>query len=179
MTVSSVRNVGEFKQSMSLNLKILLNYIQILTIMQGFELNWPFYVRNYLNGIAILGGGLSTQEISLDCVLENYNINISSLYAQTIIMSFLPLIIYVIAGVVLFLNFISTKNSQIVRMVVVVIVVSLFMQPSIITTLFNNLSCTKMDNASYLVKNMEISCDSDSYHNWVLISHELINDVIF
>ena len=173
-SISLVTITAEFKQSMSLNLKILMNYIQIITIMQEFELKWPFYVRNYLKFFASMGGGLSPQVISFDCVFDDYNVDMNSLYAQTFVMSLLPLAIYVIAGVVLLVFLFITRNPQMIRFIVVVIVVSLFLQPSIINTLFQNLSCRQIDNGNYLSKNLNISCDSDSYKNWVLIFFNII-----
>lgn len=168
-SISYVRTTAGFKQSMSLNLKILMNYIQIITIMQEFEMKWPFYARNYLKFFASMGGGLSPQVISFDCVFDDHDINIYSLYAQTFVMSLLPLAIYVIAGVVLLVFFFTTRNPQMIRFIVVLIVVSLFLQPSIINTLFQNLSCRQIDNGNYLTKNLDISCDSDSYKNWVIL----------
>ena len=64
----------ELRKGMSIYMKILLNYLQMLTIVQSFDLKWPFYVKNYLNFFASVGGGISPQVISVDCLLNDYNI---------------------------------------------------------------------------------------------------------
>ena len=159
----------EIKKGMSIYMKILLNYLQMITILQNFELKWPFYVRNYLNFFASFGGGLSAQVISTDCLLEDYNIDIVSLYAQTWLISFMPFMIYFVAGVILTLIYLIKRKSQIIRFIVVVIVVSIFLQPSILKILFDNLSCQTLENTSYLTQDMMISCDSDSHTTWVIM----------
>ena len=149
----------------------------MLSIMQGFDLKWPFYVRNYLNFFSSVGGGISAQTISIDCLLEDYQLDVVSLYAQTLFISILPFLVYLVTILVLAFFYFMTKRSQSIRFVVVVIVVSIFLQPSIIKMLFDNLSCMSIENNSYLIQNMEISCDSDSHTSWVFtifLNHSLI-----
>ena len=139
----------------------------MLTIIQNFELKWPFYVRNYLNFFGSIGGGLTTQVVSMDCLLYDYDIDTVSLYAQTGFLAVLPFIIYVFAGGYLFVNFLATKKSQMIRFVIVVIVVSIFLQPTIIKMLFDNLSCKVLENTKYLSQDMSVLCSSDSHFKWV------------
>lgn len=157
----------QLKKGLSIYMKILLNYLQMITIVQSFELKWPFYVRNYLNAFSTVGGGISTQVISIDCLLNDYDLSIVPLYGQTFILSVLPFVIYISAAVVLFVITIFKRKNQGIRFVVVVIVVSVFLQPSIIKILFDNLSCKTIDQNSYLTQDMSIECDSDSHMTWV------------
>lgn len=159
----------QLRKGLSIYMKILLNYLQMITIIQGFELKWPFYVRNYLNAFSTVGGGISTQVISIDCLLHDYNLDIVALYGQTLILSVLPFVIYIAAAVVLLMISIFKKKNQGIRFVVVVIVVSVFLQPSIIKILFDNLSCKSIDKHSYLTQDMSIECDSDSHRTWVIL----------
>ena len=155
------------KKTLSIYLKILLNYLQMLSIMQAFELKWPFYVRNYLNFFSSVGGGISAQAISVDCLLEDYHLDIVSLYAQTVVISILPFFVYVVTLTILGFIYFKTKKSQTIRLVVIVIVVSIFLQPSILKMLFDNLQCKNIENSSFLIQNMAVSCDEDSYTSWV------------
>ena len=155
------------KKTLSIYLKILLNYLQMLSIMQSFELKWPFYVRNYLNFFSSVGGGISAQAISVDCLLEDYDLDIVSLYAQTVVISILPFFVYFVTILILGFMYFRTRRSQTVRFVVIVIVVSIFLQPSILKMLFDNLQCKTIEERSFLIQNMGVSCDENSYTSWV------------
>lgn len=157
----------QIKKSLSIYMKILLNYLQMITIVQNFEFKWPFYVRDYFNFFSTVGGGLSTQVVSIDCLINDYNLNIVALYGQTLILCVLPFVIQISAAVIFFVIFILKRKNQRIRFIVVVIVVNVFLQPSIIKILFENLSCKNIDEHSYLTQDMSISCDSDSHKTWV------------
>lgn len=151
----------------SINMKILMNYVQMIAIVSNFNFNWPFYVSDYLNFFANVGGGISSQVISFDCILFQYNIKYEALYVQTLFVSVLPFVICFFSGLVLIINYLKSKNSQMIRFIIIVIIVSIFLQPTIIKSLFDNLSCKTLDNGSFLIHDMMIDCDSDSYSNWV------------
>ena len=155
-------------KNMSIYLKILLNYLQMISIMQGFQLKWPFYVRNYLNFFSSVGGGISAQAISVDCLMEDYQLDVVALYAQTLVISILPFFVYLVTLSILAFFYYKTKKSQNIRLVVVVIVVSIFMQPTILKMLFQNLQCKNIENDSYLIQDMQISCNESSHLSWVV-----------
>ena len=169
----SFSRVFDSKKEISVYLKILLNYLQMISIIQSLELKWPFYVSNYLNIYSNLGG-VSTQIISFDCLLQDSNIEIESIYIQTILAIILPFAIFLISiialGVKYFRNIkIKKQQSQKTRFVVVVIVVSIFLQPSIIKTLFDNITCKQIDDSKYLKANFLINCESSSQKTWVIL----------
>lgn len=165
-TVNS-NSANHLRKGLSIYMKILLNYLQMLSIIQSFELNWPFYARSYFNFFSSVGGGISTQVISIDCLLNDYQLDVVALYGQTLIISVLPFIIYIAAAIVLGMIYLFKKKGQSIRFIVIVIVTSVFLQPNIIKILFDNLSCKTFDNNSYLTHDMSISCDSDSHITWV------------
>lgn len=154
----------------SINMKILMNYVQMIAIVSNFKFQWPFYVRNYLNFFANVGGGISSnQVISFDCILYGYDIQYQGLFVQTIFVSILPFGICFFSGIVLILNYMRTKKSQTIRFIIIVIISSIFLQPTIIKALFDNISCKSLDNGNFLVDDMGISCDTDSYNDWVVL----------
>ena len=58
------------QKGVSVYLKILLNYLQMISIIESLQLKWPIYVQNYLNVYANIGG-VSTEVLSLDCFLQD------------------------------------------------------------------------------------------------------------
>ena len=159
------------KKEMSVYLKILLNYLQMISIIRSLELKWPFYVGNYLNIYANFGG-VSTQILSFDCLLQDYSIETESIYIQTILAVSLPFTIFlisIVALVLLCLKNKKTRKTQKTRFIVVVIVVSIFLQPSIIKTLFDNITCKQIDDSQYLKENFLIDCETNSQKTWVRI----------
>lgn len=54
------------KKSRSISIKILINYMQIITIISSFELNWPSYTIDYLSAQGNVSV-LSSYIFSLEC----------------------------------------------------------------------------------------------------------------
>ena len=163
-----VLNKEDMNIGLSIYLKLFLNYLQMVSIIQSLELNWPFYVRNYLNLYSNIGG-VSTQIISFDCLLQNYKIKIEPVYIQTLLTLFLPFGIFFITLAILLLLFIVKRRSQLIRFIVTIVVVSIFLQPPIIKALFDNLICKQIENNQVLQIDMTIDCNSDGHYKWVFI----------
>ena len=168
---SKKENTADFdaKKGISVYLKIFLNYIQMISIIESLELKWPFYVRNYLTIYSNIGG-VSTQLISFECLLQDYDINSESIYVQTLLILMLPFVVFlvalvILAGIVLIKK--GDKKRQQIRFIAILIIVCIFLQPSIIKSLFDNLTCQNIDGKNYLKANMMIDCNDDSQLKWV------------
>lgn len=147
-------------------MKIFLNYLQMIAIIQGLELKWPFYVRNYLNIYSNIGG-VSTQFLSFECLLQDYSIKNEPIYIKTIAVLTIPLITIIISLLFLIAIYLKKGKKQTIRFIVIFIVVSIFVQPSIIRVLFNNITCKDLEGEKYLNSNLLINCNSKSHLNWV------------
>ena len=167
LSASTTNRTFDPKKGISVYLKILLNYLQMISIIQSLDLKWPFYVRSYLNVYSNFGG-VSTQILSFDCLLQDHNIETESIYIQTILAVGLPFAIFLISIFVLALIYWRKKKTQKIRFIVVVIVVSIFLQPSIVKTLFDNLTCKQIDGSRYLKANFLINCDTKTQETWVI-----------
>ena len=155
----------DMKKGVSIYLKIMLNYIQSISIIQSLELKWPYYVKSYMN-VYSNAGSVSTQVISLDCMVNDYNIHVETIYAETVFSIILPFLCFLISFIALCIVHVITKKSQKIRFIVIVIVGSIFLQPMIIKILFKNLVCKQINETSFLISNLKIQCDSDSHINW-------------
>ena len=157
------------KKGMSVYLKIFLNYLQMISIIESLDLKWPFYVRNYLDIYSNIGG-VSTQLISFECLLQDYDINTESIYVQTLITLILPFAVVIVAlailaGIVLIKK--GDKKRQQIRFVAILIIVCIFVQPSIIKSLFDNVTCENLDGENYLKANLMIDCSDNNQIKWV------------
>ena len=66
--------IDQTKKSVAINLKIFLNYVQMIAIISLFELKWPYRVKDIIETQASISS-LSNQILSIDCLLESKNEN--------------------------------------------------------------------------------------------------------
>ena len=132
------------------------------------ELKWPFYAQTYFN-IYTNMGSVSTRSISLECVLNDIESKVNSLYVETIFALSIPFLTFLLAFLILIvLSDLLYKKKQTARYIVVVIVSSIFLQTTIIRMLYNNLFCEEIDGSFYLSLNLEIECQSEERNKWLL-----------
>lgn len=157
----------DIKKGVSVYLKILLNYLQMISIIESLKLKWPAYLQNFLNVHSNIGGGVSTEALSLECFLQDQNILTNVIYVQTLLKLILPFAICFVSIIILIQRFRKERKKQINRSIVVLIIVSIFFQPSIIKSLFDNVTCEKIEENLYLKTDLLIDCESDSQQKWV------------
>ena len=85
------------KPKISVNLRILFDYMQMVTIIQKVQFQWPFYLEEYFNVFSYLS--FTNQIFSLDCVYDDYQIPISMIYLKTIFIEIMPFLICFFAGI--------------------------------------------------------------------------------
>lgn len=168
------RDFNEFdffdgKKAASTYLKIFLNYIQSISIVLNLGMKFPFYAKEYFKVYSIFGN-VSSQTISFDCFLQDYQINIQAIYFETFFSIGLPYVITFSSGFILIAIFYfwKKKKFEIHKFVAIIIVSSIFLQPTIITMLYKNMVCKKLNSNSLLTTNLEIDCDSYSHKQWYI-----------
>ena len=149
----------------------------MIAIIHSIDLKWPYYVDSYLNISTQFG--TTANVISLDCILQNYNIKEKSIHVKSLIAVLFPFVILLlIIGILVILKLI-TKRAQTHRIFISFIVMSIFLQPSIIQQLFDNLNYITLNNVSYLTKNLTTRYDDGSHQKWVFKFYYIINYFIF
>lgn len=64
-------NIWKKKENnLSILIKILSNYFQILSTTMSFSFKWPTFLTNFLEGIRFVGKGSYDAIISVDCLLK-------------------------------------------------------------------------------------------------------------
>lgn len=169
--ISDEENIFDIKKGVTIYLKILLNYLQLISIIQNFDLKWPFYVKEYLNIYSSVGN-LSDQSISFECLLADYGISVQPIYFQTFFMILIPFITYLFSFILLYIKIVifhKNRKELSTKFIVILIVSSIFLQPNLIKFLYKNLICKKIDDDYLLIQNYNINCNSDTHSKWYFL----------
>ena len=157
-------------KSLSIYIRIFINYTQIIAIIYNMELKWPTYVRNYLR----LSGNVSTlntQLFSLECLIADYNLNIEVIYMK----SLLNILIYVgfltaAAWFFFFKNFLHYKKDDFRKYIILAVVISIFMQPNSIKETSDIFNCQTINKKDYLIQEMKVECYTLDHMRWVFLN---------
>ena len=145
-------------------MKILLNYSQMISIIQSFDLKWPFEVKDLFN-VYSNAGGVSPSVVSVDCLVQDANLQTEPIYIQTFVFYLVPVLVFVIAFLILSVVYYMNHKSQKIRFVVVIIVTCIFLQPTLVKLLFDNLICKNIDGQSFLQKMLALNCNGEDSNN--------------
>lgn len=174
--IASTQTKLTFKIEISILEKILINYLQSLSILKALRLKLPEFINDFL-GIFSSIGNASESMISLECFAKQNKIGLSSFYVKTIFNLIIPFVAFliIILGII-----IKKKSFSKNEFLISFIVVCVFFQPSIIYNLFDYFSCKTIDKDSYLNKSIQIKCNSDNFQNWVFfICLKLSKNILF
>lgn len=158
------------KAQMSIFQKIILNYLQSISIIYSLKLKWPFFVYEFLGTFSHVGNA-SNNMISLDCFVYTYQIVLPSIFLKTVFILILPL--FSIMFIMTIFNIIDRFRKNISNInflnsfLTIIVIICIFFQPSIIQNLFNYFSCRQINGDKYLNLSMKIKCNSDEYNRWV------------
>ena len=156
-------------KSLSIFIKIFINYAQMVSIIHSLELKWPYYVTTYMKVTGNIGT-ISSEFLSLDCLITDYNIDLNPIYLKALI----NVVIYVIflGGAVIFfilIQIISKKRRKINNLIILTIVLSIMIQPNSIKETSDMFNCKEIEGQSYLIKQMSIPCYTSNHSDWVFL----------
>lgn len=160
-------------KSLSIYIRIILNYAQMISIIRSLELKWPYYVENYLN-IAGNIGTVSPQLFSLECIISDYNLSIDSIYFKPML-TFLIYVAFLFFSIIIFVmrSKVFKHKFQGRNIIITTIVLTVFMQPSNIKELSNIFTCQNISGTNYLTEKMSLECYTKDHLNWVLLKTKI------
>ena len=156
----------KLKTSYSIYFKVLINYAQMIAIIHSMDLKWPFYVENYLSFATKIGVS-ATEIVSFECIMWDFHVIEKYIHIKALIDLIIPFFFVTIIICVLIPFRIFTKKTQIHRIVVSFIVLSAFLQPNILQSLFNNISTIDLDNKTYLNNELTLEYYDENHQQWV------------
>eukprot|EP01017_Pseudomicrothorax_dubius_P009638 TRINITY_DN13312_c0_g1_i2.p1 TRINITY_DN13312_c0_g1~~TRINITY_DN13312_c0_g1_i2.p1 ORF type:complete len:613 (+),score=137.48 TRINITY_DN13312_c0_g1_i2:214-2052(+) len=190
--IFTIRNALKAKQStssggskkMSIMIKILMNYFQLVSIVSSFSFQWPDQVKSAFkinNQIA----SSTTQIFSMDCIFQttlsnSYTKSQRPFFIKLALIAACPILLALLASVVWIVYFLVRYRSRVCEFkdnmktnIVTSIVILLFMvHTSILQTTFLSFRCQNIGDEerpySYLERDLDVECWKDQHLNYVL-----------
>lgn len=139
----------------------------MIGIIKGVQLKWPYYVTNFFN-LIVNFGFISTDIIGIDCYLSEMKLETPIIYLKAIftLAFYLSLIL---TGFVFFAikHLVFKKRNQFYLFIMFFLVVSIMVQPNSIKEGSDFLTCQKVGEKSYLIKQMTVECYTENHYNQV------------
>lgn len=154
-------------KSLSIYLKIFINYAQNMAIIHNLNLRWPTYVATYLKTSGSVGT-VSSQIFSLDCFLNDFNFEIELIYFKAFFTTFLYLSLLSTSAFYFITKqmFLKRKN-QFSKYIIFVVVLSILIQPNGIREASDIFTCIKIEDKEYVKQQMSVECYSRDHNFWV------------
>ena len=158
--------LSENRMHKTIFLKMMINYLQIISLVKDVNLSWPFDVRSFFEAQSKIGDA-SNQILSFDCLLSNYTTDI--VYMKMLIVFFLPMIATV-ALMAFFFILSVIMNAKVIGYLINSIIITYFLlQPIVINVCFNILSCKELDQGSYYISSyLTTQCYTETYYIYVI-----------
>ena len=161
-------NSKETRKKLQSYVKIFINYLQIISIINYFKMNWPYDVSIFLTNYSNISMGSGV--VSVSCILFSYDIDIPTIYIETLSLLMIPVIVYIIAFALFAISYLKTKKSQTIRFISMSVALNTLLQPSMIRKFIENIACQQIDDKCYLISNMNIDYYSDFHQKWVFLN---------
>ena len=152
------------KKKITVNVRIIFDYVQMVSISQTLKIQWPIYFKNYFKTFSFIG--FANKIISFDCIFEDFSINLETFYVKSLILAITPFFLFFL--ILLYcLVFARKKKFVITKLIVAIFVIFTFFQPSIISQLMEIVTCVEIDNHDYLSYNLQYECYKSEHNRWV------------
>eukprot|EP00003_Mantamonas_plastica_P000503 TRINITY_DN1040_c1_g1_i8.p1 TRINITY_DN1040_c1_g1~~TRINITY_DN1040_c1_g1_i8.p1 ORF type:complete len:1696 (+),score=495.31 TRINITY_DN1040_c1_g1_i8:38-5125(+) len=156
-------------------MKLLMNYMQLTSFCQSFDLKWPPVVLAMFSIFQNVSAP-KLQISSLDCM---FGINVGVFYSKFILFMFVPVIVTVLPTLLFVIRYTMKKATGNVswektrdNIYVTVMVVLFIVHPSVTQRIFEMFSCVSIDNGakSVLASDVSIDCTSPEHAGWSVIA---------
>ena len=150
----------------SILLRILTNYIQIITTATAYNLDYPQYLIDYFKHATVVGN-TSEQLISFDCFLKGKVATGSSSFLGSVFFyrvfftSFLPIVlVLIVLMAILAISFTFFKGPSFFkkRFILSMVVTLYLVHPAITITTLRTMNCIEIEGKSYLIDDTETLC---------------------
>ena len=165
----NLKNQLNESKSLSIYIRIFINYSQMIAIIHSLELKWPYYVATYLR-VSGNVGSVNTQLFSLDCLISDYDLNIEVIYLKAMSNSLIYLGFIIGAAGVFLMKwvFYKIKNEK-SKFIIFTIVISILMQPNTIKDTSDLFNCQSINEKKFLYEEMKVECYTPDHTRWVYL----------
>ncbi|GMH32199.1 hypothetical protein BSKO_00033 [Bryopsis sp. KO-2023] len=152
-TSTGTKKVRKNKGNHSTVIKIMVSYLQVVSLVKEVDLNWPGFLAKYFSASSQASAALG-QMVSIDCSLSKGNFPIS--IQRTLIFVFMPVYLTAAAAIFWWFAFFlygrrKDKSARLgewfkSRFIVTVISIIFFTYPGITDILLSFFSCPQLDD---------------------------------
>jgi len=152
------------------HLRILTNYLQLVSLTSAIEMNWPAEIIGLFTAHEYLGS-ISEQLFSYSCFLESDG-RLPVVYFRTLLLNMVPLMILILAAILWGLKYYFSQERDLTKlktaMVCTTVVVVFMMHSSIMKQNLSMFSCrTLSDGNLYLSSDLSLECWDGEHFAWV------------
>ena len=156
---SSLSAVGKKRRSdISVQLRILINFVQVMMLMNNFQIIWPPVLTRYFDGLYVSGNS-SQMAFSAECYSDEGEIKY--MYQKLILMTVMPGAITILSFLAWGIVSLAKHNSSYITQhnICTMCVLLLTVHPIILQSAGQMLTCKDMEQStSWLVADMTIQC---------------------
>ena len=163
-------------------MKILTNYLQLVSIVSSFDFKWSEDTSNVMGGQS-QASEATGQIFNFDCVLKSLgtqNIGLRSFFLKLTFIAIFPVLAYFICKLVWFIIY-SKRHRKTVwkhlvemnnRVTTSIVVIMFMIHPNIVKTSIYGFRCKNLSNLSnpvyFLDQDYEMQCWESTHLKWVL-----------
>lgn len=139
--------------------KILMNYLQIVSLLKGIDLRWSSLISNILE-IQFVAGNAPTYLYSFDCLVTKDSA-IPSLYYKVIMTAITPIIGIILIFLYWKIKGIVKKVDVSNKLITSELVLLNILQPTVVNLMMKILSCKKINGVNYISSDLFYECYSN------------------
>lgn len=132
------------------------------------DLKWPFslaYFMDFTGGF----GNFSSQFLSLECFIFDYNLNINIIYLRVFVNSSIYVIFLIFSVLICIIRrFCYNQKKEQENFIIIFVVLSILLQPNSINDSSDIFNCQKIQTDFYLSKSVSTMCYTSNHKKWVI-----------
>ena len=164
----SIRGATKPRSELAIYFKILLNYLQIVTVASTLNLNWPSFVLLFLRGQEVAGNA-ADQLLSTECFLKSVS-TAESFFANLGVFVALPAVLIVLILIFWGLAAVLTQTDAIPSKLIASFILAIFiLHTSITKVLFATFACRELlPGQFWLASDLSIRCWNNTHMKNIL-----------
>jgi len=170
MVWSTLRASTRPKAEHTILIKIMTNYLQLVTLVIGFKLKWPQAVEDAFVAQNSVGGA-SQQFFSFDCLIGSDISQEETYYRKMIIMAFMPLLL-IVFSVLSWMGIAWWKKSLKqfgAKCAATIIIIFFLILPNLVDSMFSLFSCQEIEaGENWLTVDLSIRCWNGTHTLYML-----------
>ncbi|EAS05130.2 transmembrane protein, putative (macronuclear) [Tetrahymena thermophila SB210] len=154
----------ELNKNLSVYLKILMNYFQLVVIIKNFQINIPLPLINLPQTIS---RPVDHAVNTLDCWVKDWSTGIPYVYFRLIIACIVPAVYFALSMLLYFFYmFLKKQKPKKYILTSSIIFLFLYLQPDMIERTVSVIACRQIGNKDYLLGDLLYLCHTQDYKKY-------------